>query len=155
MRNTRKGFTLVELLIVVAILATLAASISISTADATARAKAAAIASNVAACKNGAALYYAATFNDSSEKDKTPKTGFLMSGSTYVPNWDEFATGGTITYTAGEETKPEEWSVTVSFADDKESAKILAALQKMPGYKSATGTSMKVTLLTGAVAAGS
>ena len=152
-RRMHKGFTLVELLIVVAILSTLAASISISTADATARAKAAAIASNVAACKNGAALYYSATFNDTTATGKPNE--FLSETSTYVPNWKEFATGGTITYAAGEETTPETWSVTVNFKSDKEAAKIATALSKMPGYKSvqADNNQIKVTLLTGAITA--
>ena len=150
-RRMHKGFTLVELLIVVAILATLAASITISTADATARAKAAAIASNIAACKNGAALYYAATFNDKTAAG-TP-AGFLVDTSTYVPNWKEFAEDGTIEYTAGAEETPETWSVTVDFSGDKEKAKIAAALGKMPGYKSVTAAAekIKVVLLTGAV----
>lgn len=149
-RRMHKGFTLVELLIVVAILATLAASISISTADATARAKAAAIVNNIAACKNGAALYYAATFNDTTQG--TPGD-FLSDSSTYVPNWKEFAEDGTITYTAGAETTPETWTVKVDFSGDKENVKILAALKKIPGHKSVAASSFKVTLLTGAISA--
>ena len=59
MRNTRKGFTLVELLIVVAILATLTAAMTVSVTGTTAKAKAATIASNVEAFVNVARLYCA------------------------------------------------------------------------------------------------
>lgn len=154
MKKAHKGFTLIEMLIVIAILGTLATTISISMGGATAKAKAVSIANNIEACKNGAALYYSDTVNKANTGDDAGKpTDFLKDESTYVPNWKEFATEGTITYTAGTEDKPDEWTVTVSFANDKESTKILSALQKIPGYKSATGTGVKVTLLTGAISA--
>ena len=57
--KTRKGFTLVELLIVVAILATLAATMVASMGGATAKAKAATITSNVEACVTAVQKYYA------------------------------------------------------------------------------------------------
>ena len=145
MKRTRKGFTLVELLIVIAILGTLTASLSISAGDATARAKAAAIVNNIEACKNGAALYYSANFNDTSAT-MTP-AGFLADTSDYVPNWKEFATGGTITYTAGAETTPDTWTLVVNFKDDQEAAKIATALSKIPGYKSITAAHNKITVV--------
>ncbi len=63
MKRTRKGFTLVELLIVIAILGTLSAAMSVSVIGSTAKAKAATIASNVEACVNAAALYCADHMN--------------------------------------------------------------------------------------------
>ena len=47
MKITRKGFTLVELLIVVAIMATLSATMTMAVSGSTARAKAPTIASNL------------------------------------------------------------------------------------------------------------
>ena len=145
MKKTRKGFTLVELLIVVAILGVLTATLSISAGDATARAKAAAIVNNIEACKNGAALYYSANYNDSSAGMKPSE--FLKAESDYVPNWSSFATGGTVTYTAGEQTTPDTWSLTVSFASDKEATKIATALSKTPGYTNVTSGNNTLTVL--------
>ena len=147
MKKARKGFTLVELLIVIAILGTLTATLSISAGDATARAKAAAIVNNIEACKNGAALYYAAAFNDTSAT--MLPTAFLVDDSEYVPNWSSFATGGTITYTAGADTQttPDTWTVVVSFASDKEATKIATALSKIPGYTGVESTHNTLTVL--------
>ena len=97
MKKMRKGFTLVELLIVIAILGTLAASMSISAGDATARAKATSIVNNIEVCKSGAALYYSVAVT-SKDATMTPNA-FLVANSEYVPNWGQFSTGSTITPT--------------------------------------------------------
>ncbi len=67
MKKARKGFTLVELLIVVAILATLTAAMTASISGTTAKAKAAMIANNVEVMKSAATQYYTENMEDSSK----------------------------------------------------------------------------------------
>lgn len=57
MKKSRKGFTLVELLIVISILAALSAAMSVASAKATVAAKASAISTNISNIKTAAALY--------------------------------------------------------------------------------------------------
>lgn len=57
MKKMRKGFTLVELLIVIAIIATLSAAMSVSGSNANAAAKASTIYTNINAIKTAAVLY--------------------------------------------------------------------------------------------------
>ena len=58
MKTTRKGFTLVELLIVIAILGALASMMSLSGTNATASARAATIVSDLKTLKTAALLFY-------------------------------------------------------------------------------------------------
>ena len=57
MKKSRKGFTLVELLIVITILGALSAAMSVASAKATVAAKASTIATNISNIKTAAALY--------------------------------------------------------------------------------------------------
>ena len=57
MKKARKGFTLVELLIVITILGALSAAMSVASAKATVAAKASTIATNISNIKTAAALY--------------------------------------------------------------------------------------------------
>ncbi len=75
MKRTRKGFTLVELLIVIAILTALTASLTINMSGATAKAKAAAVRANFDACKTAAMTYYSGHIEDSKLTDTTEGTG--------------------------------------------------------------------------------
>ena len=130
MKHVRKGFTLVELLIVIAILGALSATMSVSTSGATAKAKAAAIAANVEACKSAALMFV----NDES-KTVTGTTANAML-SDMLPTWTDFsdstATTGT-KYTAAGDTS-DAWTVTVDFSNEADAANIRLELQKIKGY---------------------
>ena len=130
MRNTRKGFTLVELLIVVAILATLTATMMVSMRGATAKAKAASIAANLESCHTATLLYYAA----SGDKDLSKVQAEDML-TTNLKTWYKLkgGDGDSIKYTAvGEGSKY--WSVNVDFSGDAEAEQIAEALHNMRGY---------------------
>lgn len=73
MKRTRKGFTLVELLIVVMIIGVLSASMALVNNKATASAKAANIISNLKTMKTAALLYYA-DHMDSKDSEMTTTT---------------------------------------------------------------------------------
>ena len=130
MKKARKGLTLVDLLIVVAILATLTATMMVSMRGATAKAKAASIAANLESCHTAAMLYYAA----SGDKNLSSVTAEEML-TVNLKTWYKLK-GGTddsITYTAAG-SGPQYWSVNVDFSNDAEKKEIAEALHNMRGY---------------------
>ena len=137
MKKFRKGFTLVELLIVIAVLGALSASMAVSVKGSTAKAKASAIASNVEACKSAALQYYAANMEDSNTLNTATTSAVIR---TYVKTWDDFnRTSDTkaIKYVpddAATGTGIDKWNITVNFNGDGEAAAIREALAKIPGY---------------------
>lgn len=137
MKRTRKGFTLVELLIVVAILATLSAAMTVSVMGSTAKAKAATIASNVNAFVNAAAMYCADNMDDDIS---SATTNTVLSA--YIGKWGDLKNGTSVKYTAVDLLKKDEdstwtqdktWCVKVEIADS-DKANIVAELEKIPGF---------------------
>ena len=134
MKKARQGFTLVELLIVIAILGTLSATMSASVTGSTAKAKAAAIASNVDSMKSAAQAYYAA--NMESAEGLAVKTSVVLDA--YIKTWRDFAKDGSaIKYTPdASATGYEGWAVEVDFSGDADAANINSALGAIKGYGS-------------------
>ena len=139
MKKFRKGFTLVELLIVIAILGTLSAAMSMSVTGATARAKAATIAANVNACITAARLY--AINNASDGLDDLTADDVLFAS---LPSWNDFKdTTSGISYEAltEDDNKGEaNWAITVDFSKDPEKDAIVDELQKIRGFKNSYAT---------------
>ncbi|MBQ7221047.1 MAG: type II secretion system protein [Synergistaceae bacterium] len=155
LRKARKGLTLLELLIVIAIVGALAAtmSVSITKSNPRAKAKAAAIVSNVNACRAAASLYYMELF-DSSDAGAAAEnvTAFLPTtgDNEYVPAWSDFRSGA-ITYSA-EGATPDVWTITVDFSKDSDKENIETAIKAIKGYsKIGTKKAFEVTLLSGKV----
>ena len=140
MKRTRKGFTLVELLIVVAILATLTATMMISMNGATAKAKASSIAANLDSCHAAAMLYYS-KYGDLAEL-QTVTTENMLKDS--LKTWDKMKGDkdkDTIYYTAGNTSAtnaPDKWAVLVDFSADPEAEEIAKALKRMRAYSDIT-----------------
>lgn len=136
MKKFRKGFTLVELLIVISIMGTLAATMSASVSGSTAKAKAAAIAHNVEACKDAAGLYYAAHMDDGTDLSTKTADDVL---SEFVGTWKDFQNGTDITYkvdTTGDAAGKgrENWAIVVDFSGDADKAAIISILSGMKGF---------------------
>ena len=151
MKKVRRGFTLVELLIVIAIMGALAASMAGSSGNATARAKAQSIITNIEACKTAAALFYADHFDDDVVSVKTTETetaknvyminttsaAFLSNfadGYDYITNFDDFSEGNIVFLVDASEKGRANWAIEVYFEEDAEADKILEVLKKAKGY---------------------
>ena len=132
MKRLRCGFTLVELLIVIAIIGSLSATMSVVTSGSTAKAKAAAIAANVDACKSAAMLYCLEHVDDDDVDFSKVETDTVLYA--YCKAWGDFG-NGKITYKASDEsTGRDNWAVDVDFSGDPEKADIKTALAKIKGY---------------------
>lgn len=136
MKKMRKGFTLVELLVVVTILATLTGAMTVSVMGSTARAKAATIASNVDSFVKAAAMYC----NNADADVSTATTATVLSA--YIGKWADLADKDSVQYTADDITQLTEnskwtrdktWCVKVVITD-KDKANIIAELEKIPGF---------------------
>ena len=83
MKRTRKGFTLIKLLVVISILAALSAVMAISSSSAIASAKAATIVSNLQAIKTGAIVFYS-DYRDVSNDAEFTVTNFNNVSNDYL-----------------------------------------------------------------------
>lgn len=147
MKITRRGFTLVELLIVVAILSTLTAAMTVSVTGSTAKAKAATIASNVNEFVKAASIYS----NTEDANVSTATTDTVIEA--YMGKWKDLKNGTSVKYTANDLTKKEEgstwtqdktWCVKVEILDT-DKANIIAELEKIPGFGKYDGQTTAVT----------
>ena len=149
MKKARKGFTLVELLIVIAILGTLSATMSASVTGSTAKAKAAAIASNVDSMKSAAQAYYAAHMDDAGTSGLDVVTSTVINA--YIKTFGDFSKDGAkIKYTPDDDDTTgkgyDKWNVTVDFSGDSEAVAVRTALASISGYgKYKDETASKVT----------
>ncbi len=146
MKKARKGFTLVELLIVVAILATLTAAMTVSVTGSTAKAKAATIASNINEFIKAASIYS----NTEDANVSTATTDTVIEA--YMGKWKDLQNGTSVKYTANDLTKKatgstwtqdKTWCVKVEIIDS-DSANIIAELEKIPGFGKYDGTATAV-----------
>ena len=146
----RKGFTLVELLIVVAILGALAAVMTVSSGDSITKAKATAIANNLRICTTGAQLYYLENGDNESVTMSSIKAKDVLDAK--VPNFTEFSSG-TIEYdstdiTTDGETPPHSWAVTVTLSGS-DATSIITSLASIKGFSGASGSSVTYKIFDG------
>ncbi len=136
MKKMRKGFTLVELLIVIAILSALAASMTINMSNTTAKAKAATIRANFDTCKTAAMTYYSGHIDEAALK--TTMTAQAAMKAT-IPGWGESGlTKGVVKYTATG-TGAGNWKIVADYTDDTAATEIATLLNAVDGITAGTG----------------
>ena len=132
MKKMHKGFTLVELLIIIAIIGILSATMMVSVTGSTAKAKANAIANNVASCRLAASSYYGDHIDDGAYA--TAKTSTAIKA--YIATWDDF-NSNTITYVADDAATGEgyeNWNITIDFSGDADHVAIATHLAGINGF---------------------
>ena len=131
----RKGFTLVELLIVVAILGALAAIMTVSSGASISKSKATAIANNLRICTTATQLY---ALQSGDTEDAATDTAAVKL-SVLVPNFSDFtdADNGMIKYTALTEAGYKNWAVSVDIGGAS-AAEIETALKTIKGFSKAS-----------------
>ncbi len=131
MKRSRKGFTLVELLIVMAIIAALTGVMSASMIKGVAKAKAAAIVANFDSARTAAAEYYALHISDSGLADITLQAALADS----LTDWKNEETNkgmkkGNVTYAAPDTSLLASTAkITATFTEDPAAADIATALE--------------------------
>ena len=151
MKKFRKGFTLVELLVIVAILGTLAAIMTLSSGTSIAKAKATTIVNNLKTCTAAAQVYYIENGDDSNATTGIEsKTASDVVAN--VPNWSDFSGDDElikyVPVAAG--TGPENWAITVTItgSDAKDIAEALAKIKGFSSVKYEDGEDKKNAVFT-------
>lgn len=136
MTRKHNGFTLVDLLIVVSMLAALTSTMTVAVGGSSAKAKAAAIAANVDTCKSSIALY---TINNKETNNLSDMTADDILKKC-MPTWADFGRSERtnekmeIKYAATNGKGPANWAITIDFSNDPEKDEVKAALKKIKGY---------------------
>lgn len=125
----RKGFTLVEFLIIILIIGILSTVMMLSMGSIRGRAKAASIMYNVDLCKTAALIYASNPEVDAESTDK-----WIFSNDELVTNFKNFE-NTSIKYEALGKKKIEEWGISIDITDDASSTDILKALKLNKNYE--------------------
>ncbi len=137
--NMRKGFTLVELLIVIVIIGILAAAMLLSTGSATASAKATTIISDMRSLKSASLLLYADSMDDT-DLNATIDSDKIKVLHKYVDNPDKFKTDGS---PAGFSRNNGGWWISYAVEDDDAVREKLAEKAEKAGiYGANTGAAV-------------
>lgn len=144
----RKGFTLVELLIVIVIIGILAAAMLLSSGSATASAEASNIVNNLRSLKSASVMFYADSMDYVAQNNGGIGTATIDNLKDYTDNPDKFKSGEGYLFAAS----GNKWYVGVDLAQLKMSSKVADVVNKLEGKAKSLvlyGTAAAGTLPTG------